>query len=142
MTNDPFASKLHWLLNDFADRMDDVRRVVLLSRDGLVMAASRSVSHADAEYLSALSAGLLSLAHGARDHFEAGSVHQTIVEMSRSLLFVTPAGSGSCLAVLSDASANAGMVSYETAMLIKRLQQHMAVAPRSAPSGPGRGDTA
>jgi predicted regulator of Ras-like GTPase activity (Roadblock/LC7/MglB family) len=132
------TSELSWLLDDLVERVDDVRRAVLLSRDGLVMGASKGITREDAEYLAALSAGFHSLANGAREHFEAGEVRQTIVEMDGALFFVSPAGPGSCLAVLSAAGAKAGLVAYEMAMLIKRVRQHLAAAPRSPVPGPAR----
>lgn len=136
MTQPRVTSELSWLLDDLVERVDDVQRAVLLSRDGLVMGASRSVTRKDAEYLAALSAGFFSLANGAREHFEAGEVRQTIVEMDGALFFVVPAATGSCLAVLSKAGANAGLVAYEMAMLIKRVRRHLAAAPRSAEPDP------
>ena len=111
---------LSWLLNDLVDRVADFRQVVILSRDGLVVAASRELSREDAEHLSALAAGVQSLARGAGRHFGVGEVRQTIIELDQALLFVTAAGQGSCLAAFCPANANAGLVAYEMAMLVKR----------------------
>jgi uncharacterized protein len=47
---------LAWLLDDLADRVADFQKAVILSRDGLVVAASRDLSREDAEHLSALAA--------------------------------------------------------------------------------------
>ncbi|ACY98350.1 MULTISPECIES: roadblock/LC7 domain-containing protein [Thermomonospora] len=124
------AGDLGWLLDDLVQRVDEVRQAVLLSRDGLVMGASSGVTRRDAEFLAALSSGFHSLANGAREHFAAKRVRQTVVEMDGLLFFIVPAGNGSCLAVLSEAG-NAGMVAYETAMLIKRVRRHMTAAPRA-----------
>ncbi|TDC49758.1 roadblock/LC7 domain-containing protein [Actinomadura sp. KC345] len=129
------TGELDWLLNDLVERVGEVRQAVLLSRDGLVMGASGEVTRRDAEFLAALSSGFHSLANGAREHFEATQVRQTVVELDDSLFFVVPAGSGSCLAVLSDAGGNAGLVAYETTMLIKRVRRHLSASPRT-PAGP------
>ncbi|QFG26105.1 roadblock/LC7 domain-containing protein [Actinomadura sp. WMMB 499] len=129
------SGELDWLLDDLVNRVGEVHQAVLLSRDGLVMGASGGVSRTDAEFLAALSSGFNSLATGARDHFRAAQVRQTLVEMDGRLFFVIPAAEGSCLAVLSEAGGNAGLVAYETAMLIKRLRRQLAAAPRGA--GPG-----
>src|ERR1022692_4658385 len=51
------ARDLGWLLDDLADRVDYFRRAVILSRDGLVVAASAGLNREDAEHLSALAAG-------------------------------------------------------------------------------------
>jgi predicted regulator of Ras-like GTPase activity (Roadblock/LC7/MglB family) len=122
--------ELSWLLDDLADRVDYFRRAVILSRDGLVMASSKDLSREDAEHLSALAAGLQSLARGAGERFGAGEVRQSIIELEQALLFVTAAGQGSCMAVLCPANAEAGLVAYEMAMLVKRAGPHLASRPR------------
>ncbi|MDN3354425.1 roadblock/LC7 domain-containing protein [Actinomadura sp. DC4] len=138
MSQPQLAGELGWLLDDLVKRVDDVRQAVLLSRDGLVMGASEEVTRRDAEFLSALSSGFHSLANGAAEHFAAKRVRQTVIEMDGLLFFVVPAGEGTCLAVLSEAGNNAGVVAYETALLIKRVRQHLAAAPRSAEDEPPR----
>src|SRR5262245_11568447 len=115
MTEASAPGDLGWLLDDLVDRVGDVRQAVLLSKDGLVMGASGTVPRDDAEHLAAISAGLQSLANGAREHFGKAEVRQTIIEMDGALFFVCAAGSGSCLAVLSDAGGDAGLVGYEMA---------------------------
>ncbi|GAA2401002.1 roadblock/LC7 domain-containing protein [Actinomadura vinacea] len=132
------TGQLDWLLEDLVQRVGDIRQAVLLSRDGLVMAASGDVTRRDAEFLAALSSGFHSLANGAREHFEAERVRQTVVELDGMLFFVIPAGKGSCLAVLSDAGGNAGLVAYETTLLIKRLRHQLAAAPRPDAGRPAR----
>ncbi len=126
------TGELDWLLDDLVQRGGEVRQAVLLSRDGLVMGASGDVTRKDAEFLAALSSGFHSLANGAREHFQAKQVRQTVVELDDKLFFVMPAGNGSCLAVLSDAGGNAGLVAYETTMLIKRVRRALSASPRAA----------
>jgi predicted regulator of Ras-like GTPase activity (Roadblock/LC7/MglB family) len=45
-------------------------------------------------------------------------------------LFITAAGEGTCLAVLADADADAGLVAYEMAVLVKRVGRHLVANPR------------
>jgi uncharacterized protein len=71
-----------------------------------------------------------SLATGAGDHFDAGGVRQTIIELEKGLLFVLAAGEGSCLAALCPPNADAGHVAYEMAMLAKRARPHLMAQPR------------
>ena len=80
--------------------------------------------------MSALAAGVQSLATGAGQHFGVGSVRQTIIELEQALLFVTSAGHGSCLAVLCPADADAGLMAYEMALLVKRAGPHLEARPR------------
>ncbi len=124
------GQQLSWLLDDLGDRVEHFRQAVILSRDGLAVAASSSLSRDDAEHLSALAAGVQSLAKGAGEHFGVGEVRQTIIELEQAFLFVTAAGYGSCLAVLCSANADAGLMAYEMAMLVKRAGPHLASHPR------------
>ena len=96
------AGQLSWLLDNLVDQVEHVRQALILSRDGLVVAASRGLTPEDSEHLSALAAGLQSLARGTGRHFGAGEVRQTIIEMDSAFLFVIAAGRGTCLAVLTD----------------------------------------
>jgi len=124
------GQELSWLLDDLSARVDQIKQAVILSRDGLTVAASQGLSREDAEHLSALAAGVQSLARGTGEHFRLGEVRQTIIELEQAFLFVTAAGHGSCLAVLSPVTADAGLVAYEMAMLVKRAGPHLAAQPR------------
>jgi predicted regulator of Ras-like GTPase activity (Roadblock/LC7/MglB family) len=130
-------SELTWLLDDLVKRIEPIQRAVVLSRDGLTMGAS-GLTREDAEHLSAMAAGFQSLARGAGLQFGGGQARQTIVEMESAFLFVTAAGEGSCLAVLSSADADVGMIAYEMAILVKRVGPHLAVGPRPGTDGNGR----
>ncbi|MCW2641697.1 MAG: Roadblock/LC7 family protein [Dactylosporangium sp.] len=126
------TSAFNWLLNDLVDRVPSVQRAVVLSVDGLQMGASHGLTQEDAEHLSAVAAGFQGLARGAARHFGGGPVRQTIIEMESAFLFVSAAGRGACLAVLTDADADIGLVAYEMAMLVTRVGQKMASMPRNA----------
>jgi predicted regulator of Ras-like GTPase activity (Roadblock/LC7/MglB family) len=52
--------------------------------------------------------------------------------MDEAFMFVTAAGSGTCLAVLADAEADIGVIAYEMAMLVTRVGRHLSTRPRSA----------
>jgi predicted regulator of Ras-like GTPase activity (Roadblock/LC7/MglB family) len=132
-TNGDQASSgdLNWLLDDLVGRVTQIDKAVILSRDGLAVGASASLTREDAEHLSAVAAGFQSLARGAGRHFGGGEVRQTIVEMDSAFLFVIAAGEGSCLAVLAAADADAaGHIAYEMAVLVRRVGEHLAVNAR------------
>jgi predicted regulator of Ras-like GTPase activity (Roadblock/LC7/MglB family) len=130
---------LSWLLDDLVSRVTHVDKALILSRDGLAIGSSKKLSREDAEHLSAVAAGFQSLARGAGQHFGGGGIRQTIVEMENLFLFVTAAGEGSCLAVLSPATADVGLVAYEMAVLVKRVGPHLSVHPRPTSAGDGTG---
>jgi predicted regulator of Ras-like GTPase activity (Roadblock/LC7/MglB family) len=121
---------LDWLLDDLTKRVEHVRHALVLSNDGLVTGASTGLAREDAEHLAAVSSGLHSLAKGSGRHFRAGKVRQTMVEFDEGVLFVTAAGDGSCLCVLSDAEADIGQIAYEMTRLVNRVGEHLGVSAR------------
>jgi predicted regulator of Ras-like GTPase activity (Roadblock/LC7/MglB family) len=124
------TGQLSWLLDNLVNQVEHVQQALILSRDGLVVAASRGLSPEDSEHLSALAAGLQSLAQGTGRQFHAGEVRQTIIEMESAFLFVIAAGQGTCLAVLTSAEPNVGLIAYEMAMLVRRMGKYLAAEPR------------
>jgi predicted regulator of Ras-like GTPase activity (Roadblock/LC7/MglB family) len=130
MTGGTSLGELDWLLDNLVSSVLGVRIAVILSPDGLSLGRSPGLSEADAGHLAALAAGAQSLARGVGVWSGYGDVSQTIVEMEAALLFITPAGRGTCLALLADSNADAGQIAYEMAVLVKRVGQHMIANPR------------
>ncbi len=126
------GGSLDWLLDDLVTRVAQISKAVILSRDGLAIGASAGLAREDAEHLAAVAAGFQSLARGFGQHFSCGNPRQTIVELDSAFLFVTAAGEGSCLAVLAGADADAGLIAYEMALLVKRVGPHIGVPARPA----------
>ncbi|MCD0452726.1 roadblock/LC7 domain-containing protein [Actinocorallia sp. API 0066] len=112
------------------DRVVEARHIVVLSGDGLRIASSRGLLREDAEHLSAVASGFQSLARGTAEHFGAGGVRQTIVEMDGGFLFVTAAGHGACLALLAEDGADVGVIAYEMALLVSRVGEHLSAQSR------------
>jgi len=129
------TEQLGWLLDNLVSRVANVSQALVLSRDGLPVARSRGMSAEQADHLSALAAGVHSLARGTGQQVGGGEVRQTIIEMDSAFLFVMAAGRGTCLAVLAQAGANLGVMAYELAMLVRRMGTYLTAAPR-APEHP------
>ncbi|MBO2465060.1 MULTISPECIES: roadblock/LC7 domain-containing protein [Actinomadura] len=127
---DASTDRLDWLIDGFVKRVPQVTRAVVQSADGLLIGASSGMTSDDADHLSALAAGLQSLARGARLQFGANEVHQTIIEMSDAFLFVTAAGEGASLTVLSTADVDPAQISYEMALLVNQVGEHLSSRPR------------
>jgi predicted regulator of Ras-like GTPase activity (Roadblock/LC7/MglB family) len=125
------SADLAWLLDDLVERVPPARQAVVLSADGLLLGSSAGLDRADAEHLCALASGFSSLARGASRHVAGGAVRQTVVEMESAYLFVTAAGQGACLGVVSDADADIGLVAYEMAMLVTRVGEYLSAPARS-----------
>lgn len=130
---------LDWLLDDLLRRLPSAQRAIVLSADGLLIGRSHTLERSDAEHLSAVASGLQSLARGAGRHFGGGGVRQTLVEMDRSFLVVTAAGSGACLAVLAEAEADLGVLAYEMNLLVKRVGSYLSTQPRQSAGRPVQG---
>lgn len=121
---------LDWLLDDLVGHIGAVQHAMVLSADGLPMAASAALTREDGEHLAAVASGLHSLAKGTSRHFDTGSVRQTMIEFDRGFLFVMAAGTGAGLAVFSEADADVGLIAYEMARLVRRVGEHLTAAPR------------
>lgn len=129
------SAGLDWLLDDLTQRIASVRHAMVLSNDGLVTANSQSLEQQDAEHLAAVASGLHSLAKGSGKHFSAGHVRQTMVEYEEGVLFVTAAGDGSCLCVLTGPDTDIGHVAYEMVLLVNRVGEHLGVTVRNGDRG-------
>lgn len=123
------------LLDDLVARVPQIERAVVLSRDGLVTGASAVLAQDEAERLAAIAAGFHSLARGASGYLAADQVRQIIVEMAGAYLFVTTAGESGCLAVVTPATADVGLVAYEMALLVKRLASQLPASRRALLGG-------
>jgi predicted regulator of Ras-like GTPase activity (Roadblock/LC7/MglB family) len=127
------GTDLGWLLDDLVARTEHVRQAVLLTADGLPLSCSEGMRRRDIEHLAAVCSGFHGLARTAGERFGAGGVRQTMVMLEDAYLFITPAGDGSRLAVLSEARTDVGQLAHEMALLVRRLGRHLDAATRSAP---------
>ncbi|MBB5913055.1 hypothetical protein BJY24_001922 [Nocardia transvalensis] len=122
--------QLDWLVSNFANEVPGVAHAVLVSADGLLMAASAQLPVDRAEQLSAVTAGLASLSVGVSNLFEGGTVLQSVVEMEHGYLLLMAVGDGSYLAVLTNTSCDIGQVGYEMPLLVERVGQTVQATPR------------
>ena len=127
--------QLDWLLVDFVRSTAGTRHAIVVSADGLRLAASQGIDEALGDQLSAVTSGLLSLAMGVASSFGAGPVRQTIIEMAGGYLFVTSISEGSMLAVFAERTCDMGMIGYEMTLLAARVG-HMLTPGRRAGAGP------
>lgn len=123
MTYPPRAqnNSLDWLVSNFAREVPGVSHAVLVSVDGLLIAASEQLPRDRAEQLAAVTSGLASLAAGAAQLFEGGQVLQSVVEMAGGYLLVMRVGDGSQLATLATPNCDIGQIGYEMAVLVERV---------------------
>ncbi len=127
------------ILSDFAERVPGVLRAAVVTSDGVLIAVSGRTQSDQAqadqaqsdqaqsdqaragqlEQLSAITAGLISLAGAAARTFDGGAVTQALVTMARSTLVIIATDQGSSLAVLTTATADLDTVAYEMTMLVE-----------------------
>jgi predicted regulator of Ras-like GTPase activity (Roadblock/LC7/MglB family) len=139
MTENNSLQGLDWLVNDLTRRLPGVDRAIVLSADGLLIGKSSNLLRADGEHMAAVASGFQSLARGTGRHFGGGEVLQTVVEMDNLSFVVTAAGSGGCLALLAEMTADLGMVAYEMNLLVTRVGAYLSALPRSAQAATGAG---
>jgi predicted regulator of Ras-like GTPase activity (Roadblock/LC7/MglB family) len=114
-------NSLDWLVSNFARDVPGVAHAILVSVDGLLVAASEHLPQERADQLAAVSSGLASLANGAAQLFDGGQVLQSVVEMQNGYLLLMQVGDGSHLATLASTSCDIGQIGYEMAVLVERV---------------------
>ena len=128
-------SNLSWLLQGLMDQVPHTRSAVLLSADGLAIAA-HGLGQDAADQLSAIASGMFSLARTAAVRFGGSDgVRQVVAELDDALLFVSSAGYGSVLTVLADRETDAGVLGYEMSQLVKSVRPFLATPARQFSSG-------
>jgi predicted regulator of Ras-like GTPase activity (Roadblock/LC7/MglB family) len=128
---------LRWLLDQLIERVVGIDAAVLLSADGLLLSRSSRLGLEPAEHLAATASALTGLARSAGRQFGRGAVHQTAIEMDGGYLLVATAGQGTALALLTDRDPDLGMIVYEMQLLVRRVGDHLGVAPRTRGPSPG-----
>ena len=126
-------NSLDWLVSNFAREVGGVSHAILVSVDGLLIAASERLPKERADQLAAVSSGLASLANGAAQLFDGGQVLQSVVEMQNGYLLLMQVGDGSHLATLAATSCDIGQIGYEMAVLVERVG-NVVQSTRRAPS--------
>lgn len=128
------SQDLSWLVTEFAERVPDVAHAAVMSSDGVPMAFSAGIPPERLEKLSAITSGLISLARGAAQIFEAGALTQTLISMERGILVISAISDGSGLAVLTSADADLDLIAYEMTMLAEQAGHVLTPARRTGKS--------
>jgi predicted regulator of Ras-like GTPase activity (Roadblock/LC7/MglB family) len=117
----PQPQDLDGLVADFAERVPEVLHAVVLSSDGFLLAGLDRMQSVDADRLSAVASGLISLAHGAARISGYGAVIQALVAMERGTLVIMAIADAANLAVLTTA-ADLDTVAYAMTMLVEQAE--------------------
>ena len=110
-----------WVLEEMAG-VSGVEHTLLVTTDGLLMAASAGLDRATADRLAAACAGLFSAGHAAALQLDQyGPVPHVMVELPDSYLFVREAAGHARLAVVARQNIDPGLVSYTMQELINKI---------------------
>ncbi|MCD2196854.1 roadblock/LC7 domain-containing protein [Actinomycetospora endophytica] len=134
----PERGRLDWLLADFAQSTAGVIHALVVSSDGLRLAASPGIDETLGDQVSAAVSGLVSLARGAASLLGAAPVNQTILEMAGGYLFATSISEGSVLAVHTHRTVDMGLVGYEMTMVASRVGHALTPGGRPDRAAPTR----
>lgn len=125
------AQNLNWLIANFVRQVPGVAHAVVVSSDGVQLAASAAMPKERGDQLAAVASGLSSLTQGAAHLFDAGCVAQTVVDMLHGFLFITAISDGSVLAVLASPVCDMKLVGYEMTLLVERAGDVLTPAVRA-----------
>ncbi len=130
-------SDLSWLLEGLVTGTPGARSAVVASDDGLRKAVF-AIDGDEADKLSAIATALLSLGVALRDFKGVqGGLRQVMIEHDGCFLFVTAAGSRALLCVLTDTSADVGMIGHAMQKLVNGVETALATPPRTETAPPG-----
>jgi predicted regulator of Ras-like GTPase activity (Roadblock/LC7/MglB family) len=122
------ARNLNWLVSNFVAGVPGVTQAAVVSSDGLLIAMSNDLDRVDADRLSAVAAGVQSIARAAAGTVHGGAVHEIIVEFEHALLFVMSVSETSVLAVAARRPCDPGLIGYEMAVLVERCATALSPA--------------
>jgi uncharacterized protein len=107
------------LITDFTERVPEVTSALVVSSDGVPLAASDRMPPEHLDQLSAITSGLISLADAADQAFDGDGFTQALVAMERGTLVIMAIDDGSSLAVFTTAAADLDQVAYDMTMLVE-----------------------
>jgi uncharacterized protein len=119
------------LINEFTDRVPDVLHALVVSSDGVPLAASDRMQPDYLDQLAAIASGLISLAWGVTRIFDCGAVTHALVAMERGTLVIMAIGDRANLSVLT-AAPDLDLVAYEMTVLAEQVGNIIDPEPTDA----------
>jgi predicted regulator of Ras-like GTPase activity (Roadblock/LC7/MglB family) len=133
------ASEPAWLLDQLVTAVPGARSAVLLSTDGIAK-FWYGLPQDEAQVFGAMASGLCSIARGVGKQFgDDDGVRQVFVELNGVVAYVCAAGANGVLAVLAEPEADAGVLGFEMAQMVKRVPDHLSTPIRAAAAAPAAG---
>lgn len=107
------GTDLNWLLSGFSQRTPGVIESIVVSVDGLLIAASDGLDRATADRVAAVASSLASITRGASRVFDAGGLKQVMVAYDNGYIVLTSLRDGAVLAVMATAGSDIGLIGHE-----------------------------
>jgi predicted regulator of Ras-like GTPase activity (Roadblock/LC7/MglB family) len=107
------------LLSDLTDRVPGVLHALVVSADGVPLAASDRLPPVHLDQLAAITSGLIGLAIGVATIADGGEITQALVVMERGTLVIMAIDASATLAVLAAAAGDLELIAYEMTMLVQ-----------------------
>lgn len=123
------TERLTWLVTSFVDGVAGVSHAVVVSSDGLLLAASAGLPRERADQLVGVASGMSSLTRGAARVFGAGEVLRSVVEMELGCMFLMTIADGSYVAALASPDCDIGLVAFEMTQLVGRAGELLTPEP-------------
>ncbi len=127
-----------WKLADLA-AIRGVRFALVLSTDGFHKIQTEGIGRDEAELVVAACAGIRSLAKSLESPLGVTDFQQSLYEWADGLLFVRGAGDGSCLAVVTTAEINPGVIGQAMAERVLRVGEGALSTPPRPPAADALG---
>jgi predicted regulator of Ras-like GTPase activity (Roadblock/LC7/MglB family) len=110
-----------WLIKNFVESTPGVTHALIVSSDGLTLIASEGLSVDQADSLSAMTSGLISLGSGLANQVGEAGCGQILLRLSRGHYVFMRVSDLADLAVLVGPGANLGLVAGSMAQLVESV---------------------
>jgi predicted regulator of Ras-like GTPase activity (Roadblock/LC7/MglB family) len=107
-----------WLIRQFAEEVPGVTHALIVSLDGLQLAASRTVPRDLGDQLAALTAGLLSMADRSGALLDLGTSEYVTIRLPRGHLLFMRVGDSAGLAVAAATGCDLRVVAYHMTQFV------------------------
>jgi uncharacterized protein len=107
-----------WLVKQFAEDVPGVTHAIVVSLDGLQLAASARVERDVADQIAALSAGLLSIGNQCGELLKLGLTEYLTIRLPRGHLLFMRLGDAAGLVVVASASADLRVLAFQMTQFV------------------------
>ena len=115
------ADRLQRVLEDLKEKSTDIRGALLVTENGLVVAAVMD----DAEQFGAIAANLFDLSRKASQRLDQGDVERVVIDAEQGTIVVFPAGPHVSLTAIVNKDAKLGLILQLVARAVPNIAEMM-----------------